>query len=38
MLVPVFGYLVPVFAVGVVLAFLLPERKLAVTNDAPVHV
>jgi EmrB/QacA subfamily drug resistance transporter len=36
-LVPVFGYLVPVFAVGVVLAFLLPEKKIAATNDIPVH-
>lgn len=32
-LVPIFGYLVPVFAVGVVLAFLLPEKPLATTND-----
>jgi MFS family permease len=32
-LVPVFGYLVPVFAIGVALAFLLPEKKLAATND-----
>jgi EmrB/QacA subfamily drug resistance transporter len=38
-LVPVFAYLAPVFAVGLVLAFLLPEKKLAATNDpAPVHV
>lgn len=39
-LVPVFAYLVPVFAVGLVLAFLLPEKKLADTNDpepVPVH-
>lgn len=37
-LVPVFGYLVPVFAVGLILAFLLPEKKLAATNDqVPVH-
>jgi EmrB/QacA subfamily drug resistance transporter len=39
-LVPVFAYLVPVFAIGLVLAFLLPEKKLADTNDpepAPVH-
>jgi hypothetical protein len=36
-LVPVFGYLVPVFAVGLVLAFLLPEKKLAATNETPVH-
>lgn len=39
-LVPVFAYLVPVFAIGLVLAFLLPEKKLADTNDpepVPVH-
>lgn len=36
-LVPDLGYLVPVFAVGLFLAFLLPERKLAATNDLPVH-
>lgn len=37
---PVFAYLVPVFAIGLVLAFLLPEKKLADTNDpepVPVH-
>ncbi|MFC4561320.1 MDR family MFS transporter [Nocardiopsis mangrovi] len=28
-LTPVFGYLVPVFAAGLVLAFFLPEKKLA---------
>jgi EmrB/QacA subfamily drug resistance transporter len=36
-LVPVFGYLVPVFVIGLVLAFLLPEKKLAATNDPLVH-
>ncbi|WP_226967163.1 MDR family MFS transporter [Streptomyces phaeolivaceus] len=32
-LTPVFRYLVPVFVVGLVLAFLLPEKKLADGND-----
>lgn len=32
-LTPVFGYLVPIFAVGLVLAFLLPEKKLADDKD-----
>ncbi len=32
-LTPVFRYLVPVFAVGLVLAFLLPEKKLADDHD-----
>ncbi|MFD4511231.1 MDR family MFS transporter [Streptomyces sp. NPDC058457] len=32
-LTPVFGYLVPLFAVGVVLAFLLPEKPLSNTNS-----
>ncbi len=32
-LTPVFGYLVPVFALGLVLAFVLPEKKLADDND-----
>ncbi|MFT4280603.1 MDR family MFS transporter [Microbacterium sp.] len=31
-LVPVFGYLVPVFIVGLVLAIFLPEKPLAETN------
>jgi hypothetical protein len=29
----VFGYLAPVFVIGLVLAFFLPEKKLADTND-----
>ncbi|MDN3021370.1 MDR family MFS transporter [Streptomyces sp. S.PB5] len=33
-LTPVFRYLVPVFALSLVLAFLLPERKLATENQA----
>lgn len=32
-LVPVFGYLIPLFVVGLVLALLLPEKKLADTVD-----
>ncbi|GHB82953.1 MFS transporter [Streptomyces umbrinus] len=32
-LTPVFGYLVPVFALGLVLAFFLPEKKLADDHD-----
>jgi hypothetical protein len=32
-LVPVFAYLAPVFAVGLLLAFFLPEKKLADTNE-----
>lgn len=32
-LVPVFAYLVPVFAIGLVLAFLLPEKALSNTNE-----
>ncbi|WP_228033760.1 MDR family MFS transporter [Streptomyces spongiae] len=32
-LTPVFRYLVPVFVLGLVLAFLLPEKKLADGND-----
>ncbi|MFF0095043.1 MDR family MFS transporter [Streptomyces canus] len=32
-LTPVFRYLVPVFALGLVLAFVLPEKKLADDND-----
>ncbi len=37
-LVPVFAYLAPVFGIGLLLAFLLPEKKLANTNArVPVH-
>jgi EmrB/QacA subfamily drug resistance transporter len=32
-LVPVLAYLAPVFAIGLVLAFLLPEKKLSDTNE-----
>lgn len=32
-LVPIFGYLLPVFVIGLVLAVLLPERPLSTTND-----
>ncbi|WP_431894507.1 MDR family MFS transporter [Micromonospora haikouensis] len=31
-LTPVFGYLIPLFAAGLVLALLLPEKKLAATH------
>jgi EmrB/QacA subfamily drug resistance transporter len=38
-LVPVFAYLAPVFVIGLVLAFILPEKKLADTNEPePAHV
>jgi hypothetical protein len=33
-LTPVFRYLVPVFLLGLLLAFLLPEKKLADGNDS----
>lgn len=32
-LVPIFGYLVPLFAVGLVLALILPAKELAETNE-----
>ncbi|ADJ47423.1 MFS transporter multidrug efflux transporter [Amycolatopsis mediterranei S699] len=32
-LVPVFAYLAPVFAIGIILAFFLPEKKLSDTNE-----
>jgi hypothetical protein len=32
-LTPVFRYLMPVFAIGLVLAFLLPEKRLAATHE-----
>lgn len=32
-LVPIFGYLIPVFVVGLVLAVLLPNRELSNTNE-----
>jgi EmrB/QacA subfamily drug resistance transporter len=34
-LTPVFGYLVPVFVVGLVLAFVLPEKELSGTHAGP---
>jgi hypothetical protein len=33
-LVPTFRYLVPLFAIGLILTFFLPEKQLADSNEA----